>query len=108
MKIAPRKNQILGRRVDLVKSAGGIDLPSSQMKGVTVFVLIDAVGEDVTAYKVGQIVLAYRLNFIHLRGQSPRVIFPDAEIWAVIEDIPRELFSIEGDDGFAASAVGAA
>ena len=99
MKVVPKKDQVLGRRLHLVKSEGGIDLPDSDWKGVTVFVVIDAVGEDVVGYAPGEVVLPHALNFIHLRGHKPLVIFAQDKILAAIEDVDMSLFSAEGESG---------
>ena len=96
MKIIPKKNQLVGRTVDIVQSVGGLALPDAQNRGVTVFAVIDDVGPDVTEYKVGQIVLPHHLNHIYVRGGFHRVIFEDKEVLAVVEGLSEGQLSIGG------------
>lgn len=100
MKIIPEGKEMLGRRVEIVRTQAGIVLPDSQNQGVTKFVLIDAVGDGVTKYKPEQIVLPHHLNFIHLRGGFTRVLCNEDEIRASIELTPQEraALSIEGGE----------
>lgn len=98
MKITPKKNHLLGRVVDLTKSEGGLVLPNTSNK-VTVFILIDAVGPDVIDYKPGEIVLALKFNWIHMRGgQEPRVIFEESEIIAALEAAQMDRFTVLGSE----------
>jgi len=97
MKLTPKKHQVVGRIVDFTMTKGGIVMPDTQMKGVTVFVLLDAVGSEVTDYKPGDVVLPHHINHVYLRGGSfHRVIFEDKDILATIEDLPMDLISIDG------------
>lgn len=96
--IIPQKNLIRGRTVDVVKSEGGLTLPEmdTRTRGVTIFVLIDAVGPDVTRYKPGQIVLPHNMNHIFVRGGFHQVILTEDEVWGVVEGIEERMISIGG------------
>lgn len=96
IKINPKKDLIVGRTVDVVKSAGGLALPDSQHQNVTVFAIIDEIGPDVTGYEVGQIVLPHHLNNIFVRGGFHRIIFHASEIWAVVEGLSEDQLSVGG------------
>lgn len=97
MKIVPKKSQVTGRVVDITMSKGGIVLPDSQMKGVTIFVVLDAIGPDVKDYKVGDIVLPRHINHVYLRGGAFHcVIFEEADILATVEDVPFDQITIDG------------
>ena len=98
MKIIPKKNQILGRTVDVVRSESGLELPATE-NNATIFVLIDAVGPDVTDpdYKEGAIVAPHHINHIYVRGGFHRIIFDDTEILGVVEGISEYEISIGGD-----------
>jgi hypothetical protein len=88
---------ITGRTVDVTKSPGGLALPDS-MNNASVLALIDDVGPDVSAYKTGQLVLVQHMNHIYMRGGFHQLIFPDDEIWALVEDVDRKQLSIEGEE----------
>ena len=97
MKINPKKNQVIGRIVDIALTKSGIALPDTQMKGVTIFVVLDRVGPDVTEYKAGEVVLPRHVNHIWLRGGVlHRVIFEDKDILATVEDVPIDQITIDG------------
>jgi len=95
VKIIPKKDQVLGRTVDVVRSAGGIELPATQ-NNATVLVLIDAVGPDVKGYEPGQLVAPHHLNHIYMRGGFHQVIFSCDKILAIVEDVDEGQLSIEG------------
>jgi hypothetical protein len=98
VKIVPKRNQVLGRIADLTRSEGGIELPATDVRGVTIFVFVDAVGPDVIGYRPGDIVVPEHVKHIWLRGgRYHRVIFKDEVIVAVIEDLPKDQFEIEGE-----------
>jgi len=97
VKLVPKKNQVTGRIVDIVVTKSGIALPDTQMKGVTVFVLLDKVGPDVKDYKPGDIVLPHHINHVYLRGGAfHRVIFKDEEILGTMEDVDLDQMTIDG------------
>lgn len=97
MKLRPKGKQVIGRIVDIVSTKSGISLPDSQMKGVTIFVLLDEVGPEVTNYKAGEIVLPHHVNHVFLRGGTyHRVIFEDKEILGVMEDVPLDQMTVDG------------
>ena len=80
-------------------SKGGIILANPDAKGVTVFVLVDAIGPDVKRCKVGDIVVPKHMSHIYLRGgQNHRVVFADEVVLIAIEDLPRDQFTIEGEE----------
>lgn len=95
MKIIPKKDQVLGRTVDVVRSVGGLELPATQ-NNATVLVLIDAVGPDVEGYEPGQLVTPHHLNHIYMRGGFHRVIFSADEILAVVEEVDQGQLSVDG------------
>jgi hypothetical protein len=101
--IIPKKDQVLGRTVDVVRSEGGLELPATQ-NNATVLVLIDAVGPDVKGYEPGQLVAPHHLNHIYMRGGLHRVIFAADEILAVVEDVAHKQLSVDGAPPEEASA----
>lgn len=103
MKIIPKRDQVLGRTVDVVRSESGLELPATQ-NNATILVLIDAVGPDVKGYEPGQLVAPHHLNHIYMRGGFHRVIFSADEILAVVEDIATTQLSIDGGRPEEASA----
>jgi co-chaperonin GroES (HSP10) len=96
VKIVPLKNQIIGIGVEITMTVSGIVLPDQQGMKATVFMLIEAVGPDVKDYKVGDVVLAYKVSQIYLRGGYHKTIFDDKEILAVIQDLPLDRLSVDG------------
>lgn len=97
MKLTPKKDQIVARTVDFVKSSAGLVFP--EIKGgtkATIFALIESVGPDVKSYKPGQVVLCQRHNQIFLRDGFHRLIFPEEEILSAVDDLDLSLCSISG------------
>lgn len=87
---------IQGRTVDVVRTPGGLTLPESDSRGVTIFAIIDAVGPDVTKYRPGQVVLPHHINNIYVRGGFHQIIFNEDDVWAVVEDLDASVISFGG------------
>lgn len=98
MELIPQGKQILGRRIEVTRTRSGLHLPSSQLQGITKPVLIDSVGDEVSKYHPGQIVIAHHLNFFALRDGFTRAIFEEKEVMMVIEGVPEDQVEIEGDE----------
>lgn len=69
MKLVPVENEMIGRLV--IKRSDSMIIRVDETK-VTKFVLIDGIGESVTRYKVGDVVLAKKVN---------NMIFDAGAIW---------------------------
>ena len=98
MNIVPQGKQITGRCGSIVKTTGGLMLPETGLKGVTVFVQVEAVGPEATKYSAGQLLIVHKFNHIYLRGGVlHRVIFDVDEVLAVVEDLGALELSLEPD-----------
>lgn len=98
MKIVPQFTQILGRVVELARTEGGIEMPNLTVKGVTILVLIDAVGEDVKKFKAGDIILPHAVNHIIFRDGKRHALVDEKEVKCLIKDAPLERFNIYGEE----------
>lgn len=98
MNVKPKRNQVVARTVDVVKTKGGLELPSMQ-NNATVFALIESVGSEVTDpdYVPGALVVPHHFNHIYVRGGFHRIIFPDTEILGVVSDVDRAQLAIDGE-----------
>ncbi len=96
MKIVPKRNQILGTQVEITIAASGIILPDQERMKASIFILIEAVGEGVKDYKVGDVVMPYKSNNIFLRGGYHKLIMAEEDILAVVEDLPLDRLSVGG------------
>jgi hypothetical protein len=88
---------ILGRIVDVKRTAGGIELAGDQIRNVTTMVLVDVVGEGVDRCKVGDVILQYKCSHVWLRNGYHVVAVKNDEVICVVEGLDFELVEIEGD-----------
>jgi hypothetical protein len=98
-RIKPHTKWIVGRIVDINVSRGGIQLVTGEVKGVTVFLLVDEIGPDVKHAKVGEIILYKTMNHVITRdGQRRAVVIDDADnIIGTVEDLDMEHATIIED-----------
>lgn len=97
LSLKPKNQHILGKIVDVMQSKGGIMLPTSNVKNVTVFVLVKHVGPDVKNCKVGDIVLYLRMNHLWLRDGTHWCQVKDEDVICTVEDLDMSLFAVEGE-----------
>ena len=97
MKLRPINKVIIGRMVDICRTAGGLELPTSQIKNVTVFVLVESVGPGVTVCKPGDILLYRHMGHVYLRDGSHWAILEEENILCHVEDIEADRVTIEGE-----------
>lgn len=96
MKIKPVKNQIVGATIEITLTDTGIVLPDRLGQKFTKFAHIWSVGPDVTDYKVGDVVLPYKSNEVHLRDGFECLIFEDKEVISFVKDLPLNRLSVGG------------
>jgi len=92
----PKNQHILGRIIDFEQSTGGIVLPNSAVKNVTVLVLVDQVGPDVKNCKVGDVVLYLKMNHVFLRDGTHFAQLRDEDVICTVEGLDPKLLVIEG------------
>ena len=99
MKLDPKGKWLVGRIVDINQSKGGILLASSEVKNVTVFLLVDQVGPDVKNAKIGDVILYKSMNHVFTRdGQHWGVVLDDVDnIIATVTDLDPKAIVVEGD-----------
>jgi hypothetical protein len=102
MKLDPKRNQILGRVVLSKRPSSKISL-LDETKGVTKFVLIDAVSPEAAAagYQVGDIVLPRAMNSLFLNGGAFfRALVDVGDILATLSELgPTDELSIQDEGG---------
>lgn len=98
MVIRPHGKVIFGRVLDFVVSDGGLELPSERVTNVTVFMVVDLVGPDVTKCKPGDVILYLKGNHIYTRDNWHRLVATDDDVLLTLELTPEELgrCAIEG------------
>lgn len=97
MKFEPKNDVLIGRIVDIQQSKGGLALPTSEIKNVTVLLLVDSVGPDVKSCKVGDIILYEALGHAFFRDGSHLGVVRDGKVLAVVTDLDMSTITIEGD-----------
>lgn len=97
MRAQPRGKMIVGRVVDTNKTEGGLHLATSEIRNITCFLLVDAVGPEVAQTKVGDIVLYKAGNHIWWRGGYHRLLVHEDEIMCDIEDLDMSTVLINGE-----------
>lgn len=99
MNLVPKRDQVLGRIV-ITKLKSAIVTPD-ETRGVTKFMLVDAVGPEAAAagYKRGDLVLPRAMNNIFLHGGTyHRVICDAKEILTAVEDWDPKDFLVTAED----------
>jgi hypothetical protein len=96
MVIKPHGKQILGRILDVAKAQGGLlELPSTNLKNTTFFLIVDLVGPQVTKCKPGDVVLYLKGNQFYLRNGLHRLLTTEDDIMLTIEMTAEELDGCE-------------
>lgn len=107
MNLVPQGKWLVGRVVDIDSTAGGLTLPQEQIKNVTVFLLVDAVGPEVQKAKVGDVILYKAMNHVFLRdGTHQGVVLDDSDnIIAIVCGLDTARITVAGKkvDGLPAS-----
>jgi len=103
----------MGRILDFKKTKSGIIIPGTNSQQgpskTSIFVKIDAVGDEVTKYKIGDVVVPLQIGRIWLRdGVWKQVIFEDKLILAIVEDVPLDQVVFEGEEQTLAEQNGSA
>ena len=96
MKLAPKNNIIIGRMVDIEQSKGGLILPTSEIKSVSVLMLVDSTGPDVKSCEPGDIILYEAMGHAYFRSGEHFGIVRDDKVIAVASDIDPTTIVIEG------------
>ena len=96
--IKPNTKWIVGRIVDIDMSKGGLRLAASEIKGVTVFLLVDEIGPDVKHAEVGQVIVYKTMNHILTRdGQHTAVVLDDNDnVGGTVEGLDMNRVTIAG------------
>ena len=97
MKLEPKWDFLVGRVVDVDKTANGLTLPDTKIQGLTMFCRVDAVGPDVKSCKPGDIILYFRCNHVWLRDRTHAIVIKDSEVLAVVQDLDLARCTIEGE-----------
>ena len=92
----PKNQHILGRIIDFEQSVGGIVLPTSAVKNVTVLVLVDQIGPDVKNCKVGDVILYLKMNHVFLRDGTHLAQVRDEDVICTVEGLDSKLITVEG------------
>jgi len=95
VKFIPRRSQILGRIV--IKRVLSSIVRPDETRNTTKFVLVDAVGKDVSAdIVVGSVVLPVQIQNIVLDGGVRfRPILDDKDVRLIVTDVPLEEFVVQ-------------
>lgn len=96
MKFEPKNDVLIGRIVDIEQSKEGLILATSEIKNVTVLLLVDAIGPEVKACKVGDYVLYEAMGHAYFRDGSHLGIVRDSKVVAVVTDLDPKTIAIEG------------
>lgn len=98
MELEPKGKWIVGRVVDIEQSKGGLTLATSEIKNVTVFLLVDKVGPDVKNAKVNDVILYKAMNHVFLRdGTHYAVVLDDEDnVIAQVTNLDMGRVAIEG------------
>ena len=98
MHLDPKGKWIVGRIVDIEQSKGGLTLATSEIKNVTVFLLVDKIGPDVKNAQPGDVILYKAMNHVFLRdGTHWAVVLDDEEnVIAKVMDLDENRIAIEG------------
>jgi hypothetical protein len=107
IELEPQAATIIARLIDMQRTESGIIMPDTQIKGVTVFALVETIGPDVKRCKPGDIVLPRSVEHCWLRGGTfHRALIQDDQVVAIVKggfDRERMKFVDEriaaGDDG---------
>jgi len=108
MKMRPLGTHMVGRVVDIIQTKGGLELPDGEIKGVSIFVLVDVVGPDVTKVKKGDVVLPKHGDHAWFRDGTHYLIVDEQNVRCVVEDLDPRQLAVEGErrvDGKPASLV---
>ncbi len=100
MKFVPRHTQVVGRIVVKKRASSQIVRPD-ETKGITKFVLIDALGPEAEAsgLKVGDIVLPQQISNVVLEGgTSFRPMFDEREIKLLVRELDSSEMMIQTDN----------
>jgi len=97
MKLHPKNNIIIGRMVDIEQSKGGLILPTSDVKNISVLMLVDAIGPDVKSCVPGDIILYEAMGHAFFRSGEHFGIVRDDKVVSVVTDIDPKTIVIEGD-----------
>jgi hypothetical protein len=95
--LTPKGSFILGKIVDIQESKGGITLATSEIKNVTVMVIVKHVGPDVKNCKIGDIVIYMKMNHIWLRDGTHWAEVDDKDIICTVEGLDHNKLAIEGE-----------
>ena len=95
--LTPKGAFILGKIVDIQTSKGGILLATSDVKNVTVMVLVKHIGPDVKNCKVGDICIYLRMNHIFLRDGTHWAEIDDKDIICTVDGLDHSKLAIEGE-----------
>jgi hypothetical protein len=92
MKLLPQPNQVLGR-IAITKTQSDIIVSTDPTKGVSKFLFVESVGEEVKGIRPGDFVLPRIINNIWLRGgRLHRGVVPIDEIVCTVRDVPLSDF----------------
>jgi len=108
MRMKPLGTTMVGRIVDIISTKGGLELPDAEIKGVTVFVLVDAVGPDVTKVHKGDVIVPVHLNHAYFRDGTHYAVVDEDKVKCIVEDLDPRQLAVEGErrvDGKPASLV---
>lgn len=96
MKIVPKTDHVVGRIVDYRKTQGGLHLATSEIKNLTVYLFVDAIGPDVTRCKPGDVVLYSAVGHVYTRTGEHLGIINEKAILGEVLDLDMSLMTING------------
>jgi len=95
--LKPKGSIILGKVVDITQSKGGITLITSEVKNVTVMMIVKHIGPDVKNVVVGDIAIYLKANHIWLRDGTHWLEADDKDIMCTVHDYDPATLAIEGE-----------
>ena len=97
MKLVAKNDIIIGRIVDIMQSKGGLVLPTSEIKNVTVLLLVDDVGPDVKNCKKGDVILYEAMGHAYFRDGSHWGLVHDNKVLALATELDDDVLAVEGE-----------
>jgi len=87
IELDPQANIIIARLIDMQRTESGIIMPDTQIKGVTVFALVERIGPDVKRCKPGDVILPRAVEHCWLRGGTfHRALIQDEHVVAIVKN----------------------
>jgi hypothetical protein len=89
IELEPKRDIIIARLIDMKRTESGLHLPDTeQVKGATIFALVEKIGPDVKSCKPGDVVLPFVINHCWLKGGTyHRAVIKDEAVVASVRGL---------------------